>query len=302
LIDLYNLFHHWKRSNRYGSFDLRAHAVMTYALGRVETLAQGCWAGVAGLFHNVLRSPLQIYAKPDKYARSHGAFGCLWGLLVSAFFVIKYCIHGVLVFIDRIVIGISNGCFHTHYLYFCDPASYYRVHSRASADIFAEVRALAAKGVTRSRKKELFHGLDMAITARRIWKQARPRYPKEHWHYQVVKAGDLKKLVHCLQDSYDESNRSVDYPNLKLSAREVLLLAQGLEEMGEETTLSFSMFCAMLRQALASPPTGESNTLSSEPDSRVRFKSQPSLAEIFLTDSEVGQLSVAIKRSKAFTI
>ena len=293
LIDLHNLFLHWKRSNRYGSFDLRAHAVMTYALGRVETLAQGCWAGIAGLFHNVLRSPLQIFAKPDKYARSHGAFGCLWGLLVSGFFVIKYCIHGVLVFIDRIVIGVSNGCFHTRYLYFCDPASYYRVHSVASADVFAEVHALAAKGMTRSRKNELFHGLDMAITALRIWKQARPRYPREHWHFQVVKAGDLRELVPCLQDSNNDYNRSMYYPNFKLSTAEVLLLVQGLQEMGDETTLSFSMFCSMLRQTLARRFTEELNTLSSELDSEVQRK--PSMAEIFLTTYEVEQLSTTIK-------
>jgi hypothetical protein len=46
------------------------------------------------------------------------------------------------------------------------------------------VKALAAKGVTRRRKEELFHGLDMVIDARRIWKQARPRHPEEHWHYR----------------------------------------------------------------------------------------------------------------------
>jgi UDP:flavonoid glycosyltransferase YjiC (YdhE family) len=298
LIELHNLFHHWKRSNRYGSFQMKTHAVMTYALGRVETLAQGCWSGWAGLFHNILRSPLQIFSKPDKFARSHGAFGCLWGLLVSAFFVIKYCLHGVLILIDRIVIGISNGYFHTHYLYFCDPASYYRVHSVATADVFAEVNALAAKGMTRSRKTELFLGLDMAITARRIWKQARPQYPEEHWHYKVAKAGDLKELVPCLQSTFkDNCSTIVDYSNLKLSVDETLLLAQGLEEMGEDTTLSFSMFCVMLRQTIASRPTECPNVPPSEHDLRTtRIQTRPpSLAEMFLTEDEDEQLSTKIK-------
>jgi hypothetical protein len=298
LIELHNLFHHWKRSNRYGSFQMKTHAVMTYALGRVETLAQGCWAGWAGLFHSILRSPLQIFFKPDKFARSHGAFGCLWGLLVSAFFVIKYCFHGVLIFIDRIAVGISNGYFHTHYLYFCDPASYYRVHSVATNEVFSEVNALAAKGMTRSRKKELFRGLDMAITARRLWKQARPRYPEEHWHFQVAKASDLRKLVPCLRSTCNDScSVTTDYSSLKLSAQEALLLAQGLDEMGECTTLNFSVFCAMLRQAIASRPTECSNVTPTKQElltntSRTRI---PSLAEIFLTEDEEKQLYIKIK-------
>ena len=149
--ELVALVQHWKRSNRYGSFQMKTHAVTTYGIGRIEALGWGCWAGIAGLFHSLLRAPIQLYAKPDKFARSHGCFGCLWGLLVSPFFILKYLIYGVIILIDRLVVGVANGCFGQNWLFAIDRASYYRVNSVANVD--AELHQLASKGISRKSEK-----------------------------------------------------------------------------------------------------------------------------------------------------
>ena len=275
--ELSELFRHWKLSSRYGSFQMKTHAVTTYAIGRVETVCWGCWAGWAGFFHSVLRSPFQLFAKPDKFARSHGAFGCLWGLIVSPFFIVKYLVHGLLILIDRLVIGVSNGCFGTSYLYFCDPGSYYRVHS--VADVDTELHALASKGVSKRRKKQLFHGLDIAVSALRCFEAADPRFPKDLWHYRVAKVQNLKPLIASLQNSY-----------LKLSKPECASLQQMLEDVGEES-LSFSKFCFLIREILACRP-GE---VESARSIREGMKERPaSLAEIFLTKEEAERLAEKI--------
>ena len=272
LFDLKKLFEHWKRSSTYGSFRMRTHAVTNYAIDRVETFRGGCWVGLTGLCFNLSRAPIQIFTKPDKYARSHGAFGCLWGLIWSPFFVIKNIFKAFLMLIDRLVVGTCNGCFHKRYLFVLDFRNHYRVHP--TADVLPKVQSMAAEGMTKSRKKELFHGLDMAMAIRHVFMKAGPEFPSEHWNYAVVKAWAVKQWIPTLEDSY-----------LKLSSEETTLLVNELEELGEDTTLSFSRLCLMLRQITARREE-ESLRLRLKLEPR-RASRAPSVAELFLTEEEV---------------
>ena len=55
--ELWDLKKHWQRSQRYGSYQMQSHAVMTYAIGRVETVRHGCLSGWLGeCFYGVLIS------------------------------------------------------------------------------------------------------------------------------------------------------------------------------------------------------------------------------------------------------
>lgn len=273
LQELWDLQKHWTRSQRYGSFQMQKHAVMRYAIGRVESVGHGCFTGWAGFLQSVFRSPFQVYFKPDRYARTHGAFGCLWGLLVSPLFVVWFCFYAFIVLFDRIGVGVMNGCFGTHMLYCIDRMSYYRVHS--VVDVRPELQALAAQGLSRERKKELFRGLDMALQARMVWKAADPQFPDDSWHYRVVKAADLISVVPRLKGHA-----------LKLSDRELATVVGRLEEMGT-ATLSFSRFCALLRQdVIAKRPRSERPSRGS-----MRNYKQISLAEIFLTEDEAEHLT-----------
>jgi len=272
--ELKDLLKHWKRSRRYGSSQLQNHAVMNYSIGRVKHVGHGCFSGWAGFFYSLIRSPFQLYFKPDRYARSHGAFGCLYGLVVSPFFMIWLIFRGITILCDRIIVGICNGCCGTHLLYAIDRTSYYSVHS--AADLSPELQALAAQGLSRTRKEELFRGLDMAIAAREVWRAAEPKYPEEHWHYRVVSAHELIPLIPRLKASF-----------LNLSDSEIKALSRRLGEM-EGATLSFSRFCALIRQdAIAKRP----RHLRPSRESRRGAGREPSLAEIFLTEEEVERLS-----------
>jgi len=272
LRDLAELFEHWKRSQRYGSYQMKNHATMQYALSKVDSVPHGCFAGLIGFFYNLIKSPFQIFFKPDRFARSHGAFGCLWGLIVSPFFIVWFIIYAVIVLIDRMIVGVANGIFGAHILTALDRSSYYKTHS--VADMGPELQALAAKGLSKTRKWELFSGLDMAMAARRIWKETNPKFPKGSWHYHVAEASDLMPLI----------------PKLKKSAiaftdSEVRILQQRLEEM-HNATLSFSRFCALIREdAIAKRPR------SMRPSRESRRDRQVSLAEIFLTECEVEHLT-----------
>jgi UDP:flavonoid glycosyltransferase YjiC (YdhE family) len=277
LVDLEKLFVHWRRSRRYGSFQMRTHAVMNYAIGRVETFAQGCLVGWIGLLVNALRSPCQLFSKPDRYARSHGAFGCLWGLIVAPFFIVMYILFAIVILVDRVVIGTCNGCFHKQYLFFLDSTSYYRVHSKAN--VLPKVESMAEEGLSRSRKNELFHGLDMAVAARNLFDKAGPKFPPEHWHFQVVKAGVVKQFVPTLADSY-----------LKFSPGETTLLERELDFLGEDTGLSFSRLCSMLHQIIAS--RSEETERRLEQQERMRRNSRaPSMAELFLTEEDMERIT-----------
>ena len=67
------------------------HAVTSHALGNPRTVSWGFSAGLSGCLSYVCHSPWYMFTKPDKYARSHGAIGCLVGLALASPFV---CIVG----------------------------------------------------------------------------------------------------------------------------------------------------------------------------------------------------------------
>ena len=225
----------------------------------------------SGFIQNIFRAPFQLFFKPDRYSRSHGAFGCLYGLLASPFYIVWFFLYAIIILVDRIIVGICNRCCKAHMLYFIDRTSYYRVNS--VADCGPELQALASKGLSRTRKKELFRGLDYAIDARRVWKAAGPTFPEDSWHYRTVKSSDLKPFIHRLKNS-----------SLSLSDLEVSVLSQRLGDMGG-TRLSFSRFCALLREdVIAKRPK------DLRPSRGSRKDRQPSLAEIFLTEDEAEHL------------
>lgn len=177
------------------------------------------------------------------------------------------------------MVGIANGCCKKNYLTTIDLASHYTVHS--AGDVMPEVNALATKGLSKSRKKDLVHGLELAIAVRRVFNEANPRFPPDHWHYAVANAADLKALV---------SSGAFQHTKLSLSADEQLAVSRELERMGD-ATLSFSMFCVTVRCVIRLR-SAERMSVQSR---RQRQTRQPSLAELFLSDDEMERLTQKIR-------
>jgi hypothetical protein len=100
-----------KLNHRYWySAGIRRHPVTVFNLsGNIDNIRDGCFAGFWGLIVGILSSVLEFFYTADRFARSAGAFGCLFGLLISIYYVALGVITAVITFFDRIALGISNG-------------------------------------------------------------------------------------------------------------------------------------------------------------------------------------------------
>lgn len=83
----------------------------------------------------------------------------VYGVCLSrlCLFIIKYILLGFVILVDRLLVGVSNGCFDKNHLTLINRRSYYQVNSVADKNV--ELQLLAARGMSKSRKKELFCGL-----------------------------------------------------------------------------------------------------------------------------------------------
>ena len=180
-----------KLSARYWyAADIRRHPVVSYDLsGHVETIHHGFFAAIAGIAFGSIEAVMQLYFVSDRYARSSGTFGCLFGTVMSAFYVVWYLFIAVAIFFDRLLVGIANGLFGKDYDYLIDPSWKARVHRTKVVE--SEVEAFKTKGVPRARKKEIIKALEVVVRARILFQSLRPHYPRGHRNFYVVRLTDL---------------------------------------------------------------------------------------------------------------
>jgi sterol 3beta-glucosyltransferase len=234
----------------------RLHPVTTYGLNRVNTIHYGCISGWTGCLYNIIRAPFQVFFRSDSWARSHGAFGCLFGLIASGVFMVWYILYAFVVFCDRIALGYSNCLLGTDYLYCFDRNGRYRVHSVANNEHGRHV--LLERGMNKSsrREKKILRALEYAIALRDIFDKAKPRHPSEHWHYLVVRPGALANSIQPFKLEVFADALTPFKTEWELSQSEVDALRRVLKHAEESNRqISFSLFCDMFHQVLASRPT-----------------------------------------------
>jgi hypothetical protein len=212
----------------------KLHANTTYALGRVQTFPQGLWAGWIGFWYMCFRAITQIYVKPDQFARSHGAFGCLFGICISAFYGVWNAFMAIVTLLDRVMVGVSNGFFGTNELYIIDPtvrANIFPTASGASALLNYEKPNM-------QRQSQIKKALRLANNARRLWTECGPEFPKDHWHWKEV---DIRRL----------KDKVIDHSKYRLGIldEEYDILINRLEECMLKR-VSFSRFCLFLGDAV----------------------------------------------------
>ena len=196
---------------------IRRHSITNYNLsGHVESLHHGCWSAFWGLIFGSFRVAMQIYWKPDRWARTQGAFGCLFGLIIAPFYMVVVCLISLLIFFDRIAVSVTNGCFGKHYDFILDPSRKARVHDTSA--ITVEKEAYLTHGIPKARRSELLQALDIVVKARMVFQQCRPRFPEGHMHFVVV---PLSRLVKELKN--EEIKR-----DLCMSPREIENVLQRL--------------------------------------------------------------------------
>lgn len=184
-----------KHSARYWySIGIKRHAMATHNLqGFVEYLHQGIISAFMGIIGETISALLQVYFVSDYYARVSGAFGCLFGLILSVFYVIFHLFLSLVVFLDRLLVGIANGCLRQNNEYILNPGWQTNVYRHPIIE--AEKDSFRTRGIAKARKQELHRALDQVIQARIVFESARPKYPRYHRHYLVVKGEDLISCV-----------------------------------------------------------------------------------------------------------
>lgn len=206
------------------------HAVVVHGLGNPRTFYRGFRAGCSGCFSNMLLSPWHLFTKPDKLARSHGAIGCLVGLVLAPFYALWTFLYGLcVVFWDKQIVGFMNGCQGKRVLYAIDPTVRYQVHS--SMTVPEELQDYPRP--MGPRKERLDKALDIAIQASEVFSRAPSYFCEEHWHWKVTSADQLKRQL----DDFSLLNR-----------QEQTIIFNLLEAEGKKE-ISFSRFCLLIGKA-----------------------------------------------------
>ena len=104
---------------------LQRHASSVHDLvGIVKSFHHGFFLAIFGVTAESINALLQIYYISDYYARISGAFGCLAGLVASAFYIVWHLLLAILIFLDRFAVGITNGIFGKRYEYIINPGKH----------------------------------------------------------------------------------------------------------------------------------------------------------------------------------
>jgi hypothetical protein len=211
------------------------HGAATYALGRITTFGGGVFSAFSLCMRKLFQSVLQLYVRPDKFARSHGAFGCLCGILLVPFYAVGYILKAFVIFVDRFGTGVANGCFRQDKLFVCDPSVQARVYSTSSEidDILQFTRPVE------KRVFDIARALQLALAGNELFKKCKPCFPPEHWHWQVVKVGELKDVVGTVAGQ----------SKLGLSDAEFATLNLRLDRC-DLKDISFSRLCLYLAEAV----------------------------------------------------
>lgn len=155
------------------------HTFVNYHLaGRVETFYQGLVSAVIGLSAWSIGSVRHIYLQPRNCYRMMGICGVVPGLLLVSFCVLWDVLMGLVVFIDRFMLGILNGLFCAKLDYVVDWQRYRRRNTRRDAR--RQLVDFMNSGIQEPRRHEILKAMDIVAEASRLFRrcQAMKRSPR----------------------------------------------------------------------------------------------------------------------------
>lgn len=210
-----------KLSDRYWfSAGMRRHKVVSHNLiGHVKSFHHGFLSAVFGLIYGSVSGLWRIHSVPDYWSRRAGAFGCLFGLILAGFYLIMDMLLALLVFFDRLFVGIANGLFNKDYDFIIDMSWKTEVHQTPFVEL--EMENYIVQGIPRARRVELLRAAQLVKQSRIIFEKAKPSFPKEHMHFLVVKLSSLLSVLD-LPESLSKlslSRRQIDIVRRNLNRR-----------------------------------------------------------------------------------
>ena len=174
---------------------------------------------IAGAVAGFLNAAYQPFVQSDRFARSGGACGCIFGLVISFVFVISETLRAVLVFFDRLSVGVTNGIFRKDYDYVLDLSWQAKVFKHRNVE--AEVENFMHQGIPKARRRDLLKAFDFVGYARQVFQTAKPHAPSDHKHFDVVTLDKLKKAL------MEPSNLIM----LKMTSREAQRVNEELDKL-----------------------------------------------------------------------
>lgn len=144
---------------------------------------------IVGLTRGLFMSTTHVCYQPDRFARSGGCLGCLFGTVISGFFVLAEAIKAVLVFLDRLAIGITNGIFRQDFDYLIDQSWKPKVFRHKVLE--AELEQYMRQGIPRARRQVLTRAFDFVSIAHAIFNSTKPSVPSDHGHFSVANMAEL---------------------------------------------------------------------------------------------------------------
>lgn len=214
------------------------YGTTTYALrhrGGYDSICHGLTTSTLEFFEWLFRSIFQFYRVPDKLARRHGLFGCIFGVVVSPLYFVYSIIMTIVTVIDRLGVTVANGIFDKQWLYFID--------RRANATVYVDRSTLSATGKLISNESVRFisEARQIAIDCRQIFDGCKPGFVSDHWHWREVKIEELASKV------INDSGKS----KLGLSEEEFKTLEKRLSWAKMRMKhLSYNRFCLFVGEAV----------------------------------------------------
>jgi hypothetical protein len=202
---------------------MRRHSVVSHNLtGHVKTFHHGLISAIFGLFYGSISALWRILSVPDHWARRSGAIGCLFGVILSAFYLIMDMMLALLVFFDRIFVGIANGLFNKDYDFLIDHSWKTEVHQTPPIEL--EMENIIVQGIPRARRVELLKAAHLVKEARIVFQSAKPCFPKDHMHFLVVK---LSSLLDALKrDDLDKKKLGLNRQDIDRVCRNLNMLVK----------------------------------------------------------------------------
>ncbi|KAL7574221.1 hypothetical protein ACA910_012478 [Epithemia clementina (nom. ined.)] len=244
------------------------HAITSYNLsGHVKSLHHGVFMAFGGLFWGIFTAGLQFFFQSDRFARSGGALGCVFGLMISGLYVLSELIKAVLVFLDRLAVGVANGLLGQDVDYLIDPSWKAKVYRHNIIE--AEVEQHMGQGIPKARRRELLKALDFVSIARLIFDSTNPRPPPNHKHFLVAKLVKLKAAM----------SEHKNLIKLRMTSREAKVVESALDELASVPPPAFRRRAARpvlstLKRLASGPAADESDNsrMGSETDEASRSK------------------------------
>jgi len=165
---------------------IEKNEVTNYAVGHVTNAYEGFRKGILSFFFLIISSPLQFFFSPDKVARSHGAFGCLFGLFISPFYVVWKVLQATIYSFDCILTGWHNSLRlnrDEHILHTIEFLSgennFFEKNIEGSLNTILQLKSSETQSFSKARQDRILRALKIACKADSVFKSCRLYYPKK---------------------------------------------------------------------------------------------------------------------------